>query len=108
MCGLKLKKIWDDREGSLYYKEQRRMSQQGILDYWKSVDAAIKFWDKTLKDIMIKHQKKNPLQETTYHPKHNLQKMHHMSSARSGRTTHTEHSRYKHKDTHYHDRSKYI
>ena len=72
MCGLKLKKIWDERDGNLFLKEQRRYTQEGSIEYWKSLDAAIKFWDKTLIDIMMKRQKKNPLQETACHQKFNV------------------------------------
>ena len=60
MCALRLKKIWDEDEGSLYLREQRRYTEQGLNAYWSGVDKAIKFWDRTFKEIMLKKQKKKP------------------------------------------------
>ena len=71
MCALQLKKIWEESDGSLYLPEQRRFTDQGLHDYWKSVDSAICFWDKTLCNIMSKRQKKNPSHATAYHQKTN-------------------------------------
>ena len=81
MAVLRLKKVWEENEGNLYMREQRRYTQAGYYSYWKSVDAALRFWDKTLKEIMLKKQKKQPLAEIMCHPKHNL------NSTNSSQTT---------------------
>ena len=59
MCCLQLKKIWDDQSTGTYLYKERRFTPDGYLCYWMSVDAALKFWDKTLADILIKKQKKS-------------------------------------------------
>ena len=69
MGALRLKKVWEELDGSLYLREQNRFTDQGYHDYWNAVDAAIRFWDRTLIEIMYKRQKKNPNQDMTYHPK---------------------------------------
>ena len=85
MCGLRLKKIWDKKDGSLYLQEQRRFLQQGNIDYWRAVDAAVKFWDKTLGDIMVKCQKKVPMAESTYHHKFTTMGKSHSRDSHHGR-----------------------
>ena len=67
-CALRLKKVWDKNDGALYFQEQSRLSQ-GHHDYWKAIDAALRFWDKTLSEIMLKQQWKNPENATSYHAK---------------------------------------
>ena len=57
MCCLKLKKVWDEQEGLFYFMEQRRFSEEGLHAYWLAIDASIKFWHKTLSEILIKNQK---------------------------------------------------
>ena len=74
MCALRLKKLWEEREGSLFLQEQLRYTQEGNICYWRATDLAIKFWDKKLSEIMIKCQKKNPLSDITCHPKSNFMK----------------------------------
>ena len=34
MCALRLKKIWEENEGSLYLREQLRYTQEGNICYW--------------------------------------------------------------------------
>ena len=59
MCCLRLKKCWDEKQGGLYLPEQRRYTPEGLTQYWAGVDAAIKFWDKTLKEVLLKKQRKS-------------------------------------------------
>ena len=59
MCCLKLIKIWDEEDGSLYRKDQRQFTPDGYQAYWSSIDASVKFWHKTLSEILIKKQKKS-------------------------------------------------
>ena len=61
MCGLQLKKVWSEDNGSLYSAEQRRFTMAGYSSYWLAVDAVIKFWDKTLCKILIKKAKKGEI-----------------------------------------------
>ena len=58
MCALGLKKVWNEGNGGLYLQNQRRYTPTGLQSYWMAIDAAIRFWDKTLSDIMLKCQKK--------------------------------------------------
>ena len=58
ICGLRLKKLWDERNGNLYLRQQRRFTPEGFMTYWGAIDSAIKFWDTTFADIMVKKQKK--------------------------------------------------
>ena len=39
--------------------EQRCFTDTGLTYYWAGVDAAMKFWNKTLSDILIKKSKKD-------------------------------------------------
>ena len=61
MCTLKLKKIWDPEDPTLYIPERCSYSQIGLLRYWSSVDAAVKFWDRTLNEILLKKTKEKQL-----------------------------------------------
>ena len=61
MCALCLKKVWDEKDGALYMQEQRRYTPTGLDYYWQAIDVAIKFWDRTLQEIMMKRQKKTNL-----------------------------------------------
>ena len=38
--------------------KQARFTPEGYNCYWMSVDASLKFWDKTLSEILVKWQKK--------------------------------------------------
>ena len=58
MCCLRLKKFWYENCGALYMKEQRRFTPDGYFTYWRVVDAAVKFWARTLSDMLCKKQKK--------------------------------------------------
>ena len=55
-CALTLKKIWSPDKSNFYLPQQRRFMLMGLQAYWLAVDASIKFWDKTLADILIKKQ----------------------------------------------------
>ena len=59
MCMLRVKKTWDEMDGNLYLRGQCRYTPQGLHDYWLAIDQAIKFWDRTLREIMIKRQRKS-------------------------------------------------
>ena len=58
ICALCLKKIWDETHGNLYLRDQRCFTTDGYHDYWLAIDNALRFWDKTLREIMLKRQKK--------------------------------------------------
>ena len=58
MCCLHLKKVWDPEENAFYRWQQRRYTLEGYHAYWLAVDASVKFWVKTLSDILVKKQKK--------------------------------------------------
>ena len=58
MCSLKLKKVWDEEVSGIFLQHQRRFTPKGYLQYWRGVDASLKFWDKTLAKILVKKQKK--------------------------------------------------
>ena len=62
MCCLRLKKIWDENEGAFFLQEQRRYTPEGLHAYWLAIDASIKFWHKTLSEILTKKQKKSVFQ----------------------------------------------
>ena len=55
-CALTLKKMWSPDKSNFYLPQQRRFMPMGLQAYWLAVDASIKFWDKTLADILIKKQ----------------------------------------------------
>ena len=76
-CALHLKKVWNEKDGNLYLQEQQRYTLEGLNDYWMATDAAIKFWDKTLSDIMKKRQKKEAYKSTAAHPKFKHNADHH-------------------------------
>ena len=59
MCALKLKKNWDEHDGSLYLPDERRFTPLGFKTYWLGVNSAFKFWEKTLADILVKNYKKS-------------------------------------------------
>ena len=48
MWSLKLKKIWDSQDSSLYIKDAGRFTATGLMTYWMAVDRTIKFWDTQL------------------------------------------------------------
>ena len=58
MCCLRLKKIWDTDCGGVYLKDERHFTPEGLYTYWRGVDTSIKFWDRTLAEILCKKQKK--------------------------------------------------
>ena len=58
MCCLHLRKIWDQEEPAFYLQYQRCYTPEGLHAYWLSIDASIKFWHKTLCEILMKKQKK--------------------------------------------------
>ena len=58
MCGLRLKKHWDEQDGGLYLQHERRFTPLGYSSYWLAVDAAIQFWNKTFSEVLVKKQKK--------------------------------------------------
>ena len=69
MCCLKLKKCWDERNGSFYLFEQGRYTPIGLMNYWLGVDAAIKFWSKTLQEVLARKQKKAASNENAIKPR---------------------------------------
>ena len=48
MWSLKLKKIWDSQDSTLYVKDSHRFTVTGLMTYWMAVDRTIKFWDTSL------------------------------------------------------------
>ena len=64
MATLALKTIWSPSHPNLYLKNQGRYTSEGYHAYWQSVDAAVKFWDRTLSEILIKKQRKNSFRLT--------------------------------------------
>ena len=58
MCCLSFRKVWDHEEAAFYQFQQCRFSPEGLHAYWLSIDASIKFWNKTLSDILVKKQRK--------------------------------------------------
>ena len=54
MACLTLKKVWSDAVMDLYLKHQARYMPKSEVIYWSAVDAAIKFWARTLTDIIVK------------------------------------------------------
>ena len=67
MCVLRLKKIWEPADNSLYSLSQRKFTEEGLATYWKAIDASIKFWDFTLYDILCKKNKGNYLSNPLQH-----------------------------------------
>ena len=57
MCCLRLKKCWDDQDGLYYLPEQKRFNPTGLMCYWAGIDAAIKFWHRTLSEVLTKMKK---------------------------------------------------
>ena len=77
MACLSLKKIWAEDDRSLYLKHQGRFTPQGHCDYWASIDAALRFWDKTLSEILCKRQKKENFKNTVYRKDNRVALNHH-------------------------------
>ena len=61
ICCLRLKKCWDERDGAYYLRDQRRFTPIGLTAYWSGVDEALKFWSRTLYEVLIKKLKKNAM-----------------------------------------------
>ena len=80
MCTLRLKKIWNQKDGNLYLQEQRRYTPEGLSNYWSAIDAAIKFRDRTLSEIMQKRQKKEEFKENSIQAKQPVKQSHGPSS----------------------------
>ena len=57
---LKLKKIWDSHNHSLYNKEDDKYTVEGIKTYWEAVDQTIKYAD----TILIKRPAAKPKTST--------------------------------------------
>ena len=57
-CTLELKKVWDPNMAELFLAEQRHFTDTDLTYYWAGVDAAMRFWNKTLSDILVKKSKK--------------------------------------------------
>ena len=73
MAMLSLKKYWDDENRELYLHKQGRYTPIGLQTYWLAVDAAVKFWDKTLSEILQKGKRRKSsasLPTTTHTHKH--------------------------------------
>ena len=64
---LKLIKVWDYDDSSLYNKEEKKLTSKGYISYWEAVDKAVKFADTILlkKDMLKK--KKNQIQDQARH-----------------------------------------
>ena len=48
MWALKLKKIWNPEDTSLYLQESARFTATRLMSYWMAVDRTVKFWDTAL------------------------------------------------------------
>ena len=61
---LRLMKFWDHNDSNLFLEEQYHYTCEGLNMYWKSVDAAIKFWFIALSKKIEKNKKKPQDQES--------------------------------------------
>ena len=48
MWSLKLKKIWNSQDTSLYLKDAGHFTATGLMTYWMAIDRMVKFWDTAL------------------------------------------------------------
>ena len=56
---LKLKKIWDPNDNSLYMKEEQRFTAAGLKSYWDAVDKTVRYADTILLKKPEKHKQQN-------------------------------------------------
>ena len=64
---LQLKKVWDYDDTSLYNRDDKKYTSKGLIDYWLSVDKAVKYCDTIL---MKKEAKRKFKKENTNTSKH--------------------------------------
>ena len=62
MSMLKMLKFWDHNDSNLFMEENYKFTSAGLTIYWRSVDAAIKFWNVALAKKFEKNRK-NPGQQ---------------------------------------------
>ena len=68
---LRLKKIWDASDTSLFLQQQQRFTNEGYKTYWEAVDKTVRYADtilfkKVLKPLKTGTASKNP-KEDKYH-----------------------------------------
>ena len=59
MSCLKMLKIWDQENESLFVEEAYRFTALGIETYWKSVDSAVKYWNTAIASKIDRSQHKS-------------------------------------------------
>ena len=48
MSVLKMLKVWNHNDPNIFMERNYRYTKEGLIRYWMSVDAAIRFWDVAL------------------------------------------------------------
>ena len=59
---LKLKKVWDPMDKTLYFHESCRYTAEGYIKYWEAVDKTVKFCDTILLKKIAKRNSKEMVQ----------------------------------------------
>ena len=67
-------KSWDFNDTNLVMETPTgyRFTSQGLLRYWTAVNAAIQFWDKSMKKTQQNHQRNSQNVKTAYAQKKNI------------------------------------
>ena len=78
MSCLKLVKIWDFEDGTLYKHDRKKFSAKGFSSYWGSVDSAVRYWHTAIMPKIGKKSKPgqatNRFQQTHHRGKPWMQK----------------------------------
>ena len=71
---LGFKKIWNPSDPSLYNRDERQFTADGLITYWKAVDATFKYFDTLLLNKKMKKEnqpaKKNSFAKVKYDKYH--------------------------------------
>ena len=70
---LSLKKVWNPKDNNFFLKHQSHFLPEDLSAYWLSVDAAVKFWDRTLLEILLKWQKHEFFKHTSFRKDNRLE-----------------------------------
>ena len=80
MTVLKLVKVWNHDDTSLFLCDSYRFTSEGLIKYWQSIDCAVKFWFAALsqkKDGALTQRPKGRFTKDKFHWHH---RFHHKSS----------------------------
>ena len=103
---LRLVKFWDHNDSNLFLEEQYRYTSEGLNMYWRSIDAAIKFWFVAISRKFDKPGiKRKTSEEETPKSESPHQSVSNETNSQSSITKHYQDSNYKKKPTKHQYRS---